>query len=103
MKVVVRLRPLSKKETEDISCYETFWEGRKKNTKGKLAQTALNFFTKYHNVKPDEVMKVEGNCVSVCDQEYKNTDRKMRDYYFSEVFSPGISNLDIFETLKDEV
>ncbi len=27
----------------------------------------------------------------------------MRDYFFSEVFSAGISNMEIFDTLKDDV
>lgn len=69
LKVIVRIRPLSKKEHEAIDSYEAFWEGRKRNNnRGKVAQAALNFYTKYHNIRPSEAIKIHNHCVSVCDQ-----------------------------------
>ena len=38
------------------------------NSKNKVSSSALNFFTKYHNVNPREVITINGNSVSVCDQ-----------------------------------
>ncbi len=68
-----------------------------------MAQAALNFFTKYHNVRPCDVMRVVGSTVSVCDQEYKNSERKMKEYTFSDVFQEGISNKDIFDHMKEDI
>lgn len=96
MRVVVRVRPLARKEQEEIDNYEEFWEGKKKSSRGRLTPTALSFYSKYHNAKPSEVIKTAGSCVSVYDQEYKNTEKRMRDYAFSDVFEPGKSNSDIF-------
>ena len=87
MKVVVRVRPINRKEEDNIDNYEMFCRGKKKiSNKNKVSSHALNFFTKYHHVDPREAITVNKNCVSVCDQEYKNTERKVRDYCFSEVY-----------------
>lgn len=37
--------------------------------------------------------------LSVYDQEYKNADRKMRDYHFNDVFDHRASNRDIYGRL----
>lgn len=105
IKVLVRVRPLTKKEHEAVENYQTFWDCRKRlNNKAKLSQAALSFFTKYHNVKPTEAIKVQNNCVSVCDQEYKNAENKFRNYVFSGVYGTEVSNQSIFwHSLKSEI
>ena len=74
------------------------------NNKNKVSSSALNFFTKYHNINPYQVINVASNCVSVCDQEYKNVQRKMKDYCFYEVYGQDIKNQCIFKkTIENEL
>lgn len=86
MKVVVRVRPLSNKENEEIQIYEEFIEGKKRNSKRKLSQQIISFYSKYRNVNAREILKIDDNTISVYDQEYKNSEKKMKDYTYSDVF-----------------
>jgi hypothetical protein len=104
MRVVVRVRPLSSKENDEIQAYEDFLEGKKKNSKSKLTPQSISFFSKYRNANPRDVVRVEANSISVYDQEYKHSERKMRDFTFADVFGFQVSNQEIFEkTIKEGV
>ena len=103
MKVVVRVRPLLAKELEEIDNYEQHCSGKKRiGYRSKVTPQALAFFGKYRHANPREMVRLEGRRVSVFDQEYKSSERRMKDYHFSGVFGEGSSNREIYDRVVGE-
>jgi hypothetical protein len=71
-----------------------------------MTPAIYSFYTKFYNCNIEEIIKIDkrSSTVLVADQEYKNTDRKMRPYTYSGVYDWCDNNKQIFEThLKEHV
>jgi len=78
----------------------TYEQSHSKKLKGstakitKMTPSIYSFYTKFYNCNIEEIIKIEkkSSTIFVADQEYKNTDRKMKPYTYSGVYDSNNHN-----------